>query len=146
MANPAKRLLDGCRYGYRLSQKLGYTALGLLYIVSPIDVIPDLIVLFGQCDDFFVIYLLIRIWMSPTLPRYWQPAPESRFEGGERLQAPNERANIGQNFEAHSTRGYCGGGAGADNQEPGEPAEIDRQHQFTRHAAPNPMPSSRGQV
>ena len=43
------------------------TALLVLYVVSPIDFIPDVIPFFGVVDDFVVVPLVIR-WMLQRLP------------------------------------------------------------------------------
>ncbi len=46
--------------------KLG-TGLVALYVISPIDLIPDAIPFFGQLDDIVVASLAIR-WMLKRLP------------------------------------------------------------------------------
>lgn len=47
----------------------GGTALLLLYLVSPIDLIPDFIPFIGVLDDALVIPAVIR-WMLGRLPRH----------------------------------------------------------------------------
>lgn len=68
MKNPFSALLDRCARGFTMRQKVGITLLGVLYIVSPVDVCPDLFLYLGWLDDGYVIYLLARVWGSPTLP------------------------------------------------------------------------------
>ncbi|MBI5275436.1 MAG: DUF1232 domain-containing protein [Burkholderiales bacterium] len=46
--------------------KLG-TALVLLYLISPVDIIPDVIPFFGVVDDLVIVPLAIR-WMLKRLP------------------------------------------------------------------------------
>jgi hypothetical protein len=68
MKNPAQALLSRCNVGFYLWQKLALTGLTVLYVLSPVDPVPDPIIILGQLDDVYVIYLLIRVWRSPTLP------------------------------------------------------------------------------
>lgn len=68
MKNPLTALLARCSHGFTIRQKVGITLLGMLYIVSPIDVCPDLFLFLGWLDDGYVIYFLARVWGSPTLP------------------------------------------------------------------------------
>jgi len=41
--------------------------LGVLYVLSPIDLIPDVMVLRGWLDDLLVLYLLYRYYIKPFL-------------------------------------------------------------------------------
>ncbi|MDD2603261.1 MAG: DnaJ domain-containing protein [Desulfobacteraceae bacterium] len=41
--------------------------LGLLYVISPVDLLPDMMVLRGWIDDLFVLYLLYRYYLKPFL-------------------------------------------------------------------------------
>lgn len=90
MANPVSALLKQCSVGFFPWQKALITAGGLLYICSPFDLAPDFIPLLGWGDDGFMIYLLIRVWSSPTLPTSGgsggciQLAPEPVASGGGR--------------------------------------------------------------
>ncbi len=68
MNNPLRPVLDRIALGFTLPQKLGLTALVVLYVVSPIDLIPDVLVGLGWCDDAFIFNLLRKVWLSPTLP------------------------------------------------------------------------------
>ncbi|MDH5539623.1 MAG: YkvA family protein [Rhizobacter sp.] len=56
------------------------TALILLYLVSPIDLIPDAIPFFGVVDDLIVIPLAIR-WMLSRLPATVREHAERRAAG-----------------------------------------------------------------
>lgn len=63
-----QKLLARCDAGWTIAQKWGLTALALVYVVSPIDPIPDVLIGPGQLDDLFIAYCLYRVWQSPTLP------------------------------------------------------------------------------
>ncbi len=67
MANPLSRILDRCATGFPVMQKVGLTVLGMLYVLSPIDLLPDVIPVLGWGDDAYVLYVLARVWGSPTL-------------------------------------------------------------------------------
>ncbi|MCP9801794.1 DUF1232 domain-containing protein [Synechococcus sp. RedBA-s] len=67
MLNPLQPLLDRCSRGFTMPQKLGVTALGLLWVISPLDL--DFLPLIGWIDDVMVLDLLRRVWMAPLLPR-----------------------------------------------------------------------------
>jgi hypothetical protein len=41
--------------------------LGVLYVISPFDLIPDMMVLRGWVDDLIVLYLLYRYYLKPFL-------------------------------------------------------------------------------
>ena len=41
--------------------------LGLIYVISPWDLLPDFMVLRGWIDDFVVLYLLYRYYLKPFL-------------------------------------------------------------------------------
>lgn len=65
--NPLQHLLDRCSRGFTMPQKLGVTVLGLLWVISPLDL--DFLPLIGWIDDVMVLDLLRRVWMAPLLPR-----------------------------------------------------------------------------
>ncbi len=44
--------------------RFGIPLIGLVYIISPIDVIPDVIPVLGQMDDVAVIMLLTQLFIS----------------------------------------------------------------------------------
>lgn len=56
------------------------TALLLLYLLSPIDFIPDVIPIFGVMDDAILIPAAIR-WMLKRLPAHVQEDAERRAQG-----------------------------------------------------------------
>lgn len=64
--------------------KLGVAG-GLLYLLMPIDLIPDVIPVLGQIDDLVVLTLLLR-WMLKMLP------PAVRAEAQRRAQPPQTGA------------------------------------------------------
>ncbi len=53
------------------------TAAIVLYVVSPIDVVPDFIPFLGAMDDIVIVPLAIR-WLLKRLPPGIAPAPTSR--------------------------------------------------------------------
>ncbi len=65
--NPIQSLLNRCSRGFTLPQKLLISVLVFIYILSPIDVLPDFIPVLGWGDDLYALYLAIRVWSSPTL-------------------------------------------------------------------------------
>ena len=69
MSNPVTAILNRCDTGFFLWQKLLITGLSLVYIASPIDLVPDVFLILGWGDDAFVLYFLVRVWASPTLPQ-----------------------------------------------------------------------------
>ena len=55
--------------GFTFGQKVFWTAVALIYFISPIDIIPDILFPpFGFLDDGFVFYLVYCVWKGPTLP------------------------------------------------------------------------------
>lgn len=70
-----RNILARCNLGFTLGQKVFWTALGLIYFISPIDLLPDILFPpFGFLDDGFVLYLIYCVWKGPTLPP-GSPAP-----------------------------------------------------------------------
>ena len=55
-------------------------ALVLLYLVSPIDLIPDVVPIFGVVDDLVVVPLAIR-WLLNRLPAHIREHAEARAGG-----------------------------------------------------------------
>ena len=52
---------------YRMSfLTTAITIAALLYIISPIDIVPDFIVFFGWLDDGVILYLLLKRLNSET--------------------------------------------------------------------------------
>ncbi|MCA9040728.1 MAG: DUF1232 domain-containing protein [Planctomycetaceae bacterium] len=49
--------------------KILYTILGLLYVLSPIDALPDVIPILGWIDDIGVLGYLVTIWCSEDQPK-----------------------------------------------------------------------------
>ncbi len=58
----------------------GGTALVLLYLLSPIDLIPDVIPFFGVLDDVVLVPMAIR-WMLSKLPAAVREHAEQRAGG-----------------------------------------------------------------
>ncbi len=56
------------------------TALVLLYLVSPIDLIPDVVPIFGVVDDLVVVPMAIR-WLLNRLPANIREHAEARASG-----------------------------------------------------------------
>ncbi len=56
------------------------TALVLLYLVSPIDLIPDVVPIFGVVDDLVVVPMAIR-WLLNRLPANIREHAEARAGG-----------------------------------------------------------------
>ena len=56
------------------------TALVLLYLVSPIDLIPDVVPIFGVVDDLVVVPMAIR-WLLNRLPANIREHAEQRASG-----------------------------------------------------------------
>lgn len=79
MKSPIQFLLSRCEIGFYPWQKVALTALGVAYVLSPLDMIPDIFLLIGWSDDLAVILFLMRVWRSPTLPK---------LDGGEPALAP----------------------------------------------------------
>jgi len=59
------------------------TALLLLYVVSPVDLIPEALLLFGIVDDLVLVPLAIR-WMLGRLPAHLRAAADAHVEGSAR--------------------------------------------------------------
>ena len=79
MKSPIQFLLSRCETGFFPWQKVALTALGAAYVLSPLDMLPDILFPIGFGDDVAVILLLVRVWRSPTLPK---------LDGGEPALAP----------------------------------------------------------
>jgi len=45
-------------------KRIALSALGGAYVLSPVDLIPDIIPVLGQMDDLAVILLMIYLWVS----------------------------------------------------------------------------------
>ena len=67
--------------------------LGLIYVISPWDLLPDFMVLRGWIDDLVVLYLLYRYYLKPFLAsRSAGPAGQGyRADGAGSAQAPPRR-------------------------------------------------------
>lgn len=68
MIKPIQALYARIALGFTRPQKIAITIAAIVYVVSPLDCIPDLILGLGWIDDAFVINLVRKVWMSPTLP------------------------------------------------------------------------------
>ncbi len=75
------RMLFGLMRDHRVSRLDRALVLGaFLYVVSPLDFIPDLIPFFGQVDDLFLVMLAVQRLMDgagrQVLLQHWRGAPE----------------------------------------------------------------------
>ncbi len=61
--------------------------LGALYVLSPVDLLPDVMVLRGWLDDLLVVYLLYRYYLKPFLA-----ARQSGRRAGPETQAGRSEA------------------------------------------------------
>ena len=59
MANPISSILNQCQTGFTIGKKLKLTIIAIVYLVSPVDVDPDLLLPFGVVDDGVVLFLLV---------------------------------------------------------------------------------------
>jgi uncharacterized membrane protein YkvA (DUF1232 family) len=89
---------DARRLGYALRHPAApgwlkpATALLLLYLVSPIDLIPDALPVIGVVDDLVLLPLAVR-WMLSKLPAALRQDLDRRFRGPARpAGAGNERS------------------------------------------------------
>lgn len=76
----AKRLWFALRHPDAPGWLKGGTALLLLYLVSPVDLIPDVLPFFGVVDDLVLLPLAIR-WMLQRLPPAVREAAERQASG-----------------------------------------------------------------
>lgn len=67
MQNPFRAVLDRCQIGFFSWQKWLVTLASAVYVLSPLDAIPDVLGPLGSGDDLLVLYVLYRVWASPTL-------------------------------------------------------------------------------
>lgn len=67
LPKPVRRLIDRCETGFTIGKKLKLTLISLVYLISPLDLIPDLLIPFGIADDGILLLLLVKIWCSPTI-------------------------------------------------------------------------------
>ncbi len=89
------RLLDHLKLSWKLFRdpsvsslvRYGIPILGLLYLLSPVDVIPDVLLGFGQLDDAAVLLLLsqLMVMLAPDdiVARYQQAARGGSRAAGE---------------------------------------------------------------
>jgi DnaJ like chaperone protein len=82
-------------------------AMGILYVISFIDMVPDVVPLFGQLDDVAVALAIIwffTAWLPKNLHRvYWRkPQPNERPKGeasGRRLEAERRQERLFDPFK-----------------------------------------------
>lgn len=72
------RMIDSARArGFTMGKKLLITMGGVLYLLSPIDLVPELVPVLGVVDDLGMLVLLFKVWTSPTITRASQSAGRS---------------------------------------------------------------------
>jgi uncharacterized membrane protein YkvA (DUF1232 family) len=87
---------DARRLGYALRHPAApgwlrpATALLLLYLVSPLDLIPDALPLIGVVDDLVLLPLAVR-WMLSKLPAALREDLDRRFPGPTRHAAAGKQ-------------------------------------------------------
>lgn len=69
MANPFRKVFEQCKVGFPLWQKCLMTGAIMIYVASPVDAVPDILPPITYADDLYMVYVLVRVWKSPTLPR-----------------------------------------------------------------------------
>jgi len=74
MTGPYRALWRRCARGFTLRQKLAILVLGMVYTVSSVDLMPDVIPVLGQIDDLAALALVVRAMLGPT------HAPRGRSE------------------------------------------------------------------
>tara|TARA_E500000318_G_scaffold83207_1_gene78780 strand:- start:67 stop:372 length:306 start_codon:yes stop_codon:yes gene_type:complete len=67
LPKPVRRLIDQCETGFTVGKKLKLTLITLVYLVSFVDLVPDVLLPFGVLDDGVALFLLVKVWCSPTL-------------------------------------------------------------------------------
>ncbi len=99
------RLMDSVKLAWRIFRdpsvspmiRYGIPILGLLYLISPIDIIPDVLLGLGQLDDAAILILLsqLMIMLAPNdaVQRYQHPetasneTPDASEEDGDVIDA-----------------------------------------------------------
>ena len=76
----AKRLWFALRHPQAPGWLKAGTALVLLYLISPIDLIPDVVPVFGVVDDLVIVPMAIR-WLLNRLPANIREHAEQRAGG-----------------------------------------------------------------
>ena len=77
----AKRLWHALRHPQAPRWLKAGTALVLLYLFSPVDLIPDVVPFFGVLDDLVIVPAAIR-WMLGRLPPEVANAAQARAQAG----------------------------------------------------------------
>ena len=72
-------LKDTCRgrYKYLPWWCIALPVLAALYVVSPIDIVPDVLPVLGQLDDAGIVFLCFRM-LEPEIARYRRWCEENR--------------------------------------------------------------------
>jgi uncharacterized membrane protein YkvA (DUF1232 family) len=76
----ARRLWYALKHPESPAWLKGGTALVLLYLLSPIDLIPDVVPILGVVDDLVLVPMAIR-WMLGKLPAHIRDHAEQRAGG-----------------------------------------------------------------
>lgn len=72
-------LRDACRGRYKYLPKwcIALPILAVLYVLSPVDIVPDLLPVLGQIDDGGIVFLCFRM-LEPEIARYRRWREENR--------------------------------------------------------------------
>ena len=88
----ARRLWFALQHPQAPAWLKGGAAMLLLYLISPIDLIPDVVPIFGVVDDMIIVPAAIR-WMLERLPADVRDQAEQRAAGASAPKADIQRVS-----------------------------------------------------